>query len=81
MLPLLQQVLRLLDQFLPAAISRSWNRVCLGVSYSLLSRRCDVLIGLKERSDVQSLAPPEISMDSPVEGELERAPVEATTAC
>lgn len=45
-------------------------------THSLLSRLCDVLIGFEEGTDVQRLAAPDVAVDGPVEGELERAAVE-----
>lgn len=35
-------------------------------------------VGLKKLADIHRLATPKISVDSPVEGKLEGAPVEAT---
>jgi hypothetical protein len=48
-----------------------------GLSYSLLARLCDVFVGLKQPANVHGLAAPEVSVDGPVEGELQGAPVEA----
>ena len=45
-----------------------------------MSRLLDVSLGLKQLADVESLASPEISVDAPVEGELEGPPVEASAA-
>lgn len=49
-----------------------------GAPYLLLPRLCDVLLGFEEGSDVHGLAPPEVSMDGPVERKFEGAPVERT---
>lgn len=38
---------------------------------SLLSRLADVAVGFEERADVQGLAAPEVTVDGPVEGQLE----------
>jgi hypothetical protein len=48
------------------------------VLYPLLSRLCDVLVRFKERPYVHRLSAPEISVDGPVEGELEGAAVEVS---
>lgn len=56
--------------------SRCVLHISSGVSYSLLSRLRDVLVGFEERSDVHRLASPLISVNRPVEGELEGAFVE-----
>lgn len=39
--------------------------------YPLLARFRDVLLGLKKLADIQGLAPPEVPVDTPVEGELQ----------
>ena len=43
----------------------------MGYAYSLLPRLCDVLIRFEERSDVQCLTAPKVSVDSPVKCELQ----------
>lgn len=45
-----------------------------------LSRVGDVPLGLEEFADVEGLSAPEVSVDAPVEGELQRLPVEAAGA-
>jgi hypothetical protein len=45
-----------------------------------LSRLGNISLGLEQLADVQSLAAPEVSVDAPVEGELEGPPVEASAA-
>jgi hypothetical protein len=47
-------------------------------THPLLSRLCDVLVGLEQPAKIQSLPAPEVSVDAPVEGELQGAPVEAS---
>lgn len=42
-----------------------------------LTRLGNVSLSLEKLTDVQSLSAPEVSMDAPVEGELEGPPVEA----
>lgn len=46
-------------------------------THPLLSRLGDVPVGLEEPAQVQGLAAPEIAVDAPVEGELQRLPVKA----
>jgi hypothetical protein len=46
------------------------------VTYLLLPRVANVLVGLKKGSDINCLSPPDMSVDSPVQGELQRTPVE-----
>lgn len=46
------------------------------MTYPLLSGLGDVPVGFKEGANVDSLAAPEVSMDRPVESELQGAPVE-----
>lgn len=46
------------------------------MTYPLLSRLGDVPVGFEKRADVDGLAAPEVSMNSPVEGKLQGAPVE-----
>lgn len=46
-----------------------------GSAYPLLSRLCDVLVRFEEAADVHGLAAPDIAVDRPVEGKLERAAV------
>ena len=46
------------------------------LTHSLLSRFDDILVGLEERADVQGLTAPELTLDGPVEGELQTAAVE-----
>lgn len=36
-----------------------------------MSRLADVAVGFEERADVQGLAAPEMTVDGPVEGQLE----------
>lgn len=50
--------------------------ICRDVTYPLLSRLGDVPVGFEERANVYGLAAPEVSMNSPVEGKLQGAPVE-----
>lgn len=45
-----------------------------------LTRLGNVSLSLEKLTDVQSLSAPEVSMDAPVEGELEGPPVEASAA-
>jgi hypothetical protein len=42
------------------------------------ARLLDVLVGFEEGAEVHGLAAPEVSVDGPVEGELQRAPVKAS---
>lgn len=54
----------------------------VGVGYRthpLLPRLGDVFVGLEQSANVKGLSAPEIAVDAPVEGELERPPVEAPT--
>lgn len=60
-----------------SALGNCWN----GLPYPPPARLCDVPVGLEQPSDVHGLSSPEIPVDSPVEGELERAPVQATGLC
>lgn len=46
------------------------------VTYLLLPGVANVLIGLEKGSDINCLSPPDMSVDSPVQGELQRTPVE-----
>lgn len=46
------------------------------VTYPLLSGLGDVPVGFKEGANVDGLAAPKVSMDRPVESELQGAPVE-----
>jgi hypothetical protein len=41
------------------------------LSYPLHARLGDVLVGLEQRAKIHGLAPPEIAVDGPVEGELQ----------
>ena len=50
--------------------------VFLVLTYGLLSGLCDVLVRFEERSDVHGLSAPDVSVDGPVEGELEGTAVE-----
>lgn len=56
--------------------------VCWGLSktHHLLSRLCNVLVRLKEPSDVQGLSAPEVPVYGPVKRELEGPPVEASAS-
>lgn len=56
--------------------------VCGGdrATHPLLSRLCDVPVGLEQVAQVDCLAAPEVAVDAPVEGELEGPPVEASAA-
>ena len=47
-------------------------------AYSLLSRLRDVLVRFEEGADVDRLPAPEVSVDGPVEGELQGAAVEVS---
>lgn len=47
------------------------------LTYPLLSWLSGVLVGFKEGTDVESLSAPEVSVDGPVKGELQRTAVEA----
>jgi hypothetical protein len=49
-----------------------------GQTHPLLSRLCNVLVGFKQSAQIQSLSAPEVSVDGPVEGQLEGPPVEAS---
>lgn len=44
-------------------------------SYFLLSRLANVLVRFEESADVHGLSAPDVSVDGPVEGELEGAAV------
>lgn len=46
-----------------------------GRAHSLLSRLANVAVGFEERTDVHGLTAPEVSVDGPIEGQLERATV------
>jgi hypothetical protein len=46
------------------------------VAYLLLARITDILVGIEEGADVDGLAAPDGSLDSPVQGQLQGAPVE-----
>lgn len=48
-----------------------WHAVRVMRTYPLLSRVLNVFIGLEERPDVHRLAPPKVSMNSPVERKLQ----------
>jgi len=77
-LPLLQYALRLLNERLSqqSALSTPHLVVCCICAYSLLPWLGDVLVRLEEGADVDSLPAPEVSVDGPVEGELQGAAVE-----
>jgi hypothetical protein len=45
------------------------------VAYLLLARITDILVGIEEGADVDGLAAPDGSLDSPVQGQLQGAPV------
>ena len=45
------------------------------MTYSLLSRLRDMLVGIKKRSNVHGLAPPDVAMDCPIQGELEASAI------
>jgi hypothetical protein len=45
-------------------------------SYLLLARIADVLVGLEQRADVDSLSAPHRPVDGPVEGQLQGAPIQ-----
>lgn len=47
----------------------------MDVTHSLLPGLADVCVGLEERTDVESLAAPEVAVDRPVKGQLERPAV------
>ena len=51
-----------------------------GETHPHLSRVGDVPLGLEEFADVEGLSAPEVSVNAPVEGELQRLPVEAAAA-
>ena len=42
----------------------------------MLSGLCDVLVGLEKSANVHGLATPDVTVDGPVEGELQGAAVE-----
>lgn len=44
--------------------------------YLLLARIADVLVGLEQRADVDSLSAPHRPVDGPVEGQLQGAPIQ-----
>lgn len=50
------------------------------MSYPLLSRLRDVLVGFEEAANVECLAAPEVAIHGPVEGEFERAAVEGAVS-
>ena len=51
-------------------------------THSLLSRLRDMFVSIEERSNVHGLAPPDIAMDCPVQGELEASAIErAVSRC
>ena len=84
-LPLVQDLLRLGDELLrrhQSPYSQHYQPRCpCTCSYSLLSRLGDVLVRFEEGANVDSLATPEVSVDSPVEGKLQGAAVKVTCAC
>lgn len=47
-----------------------------GVAYLLLARIADVLVGFEKGSDIDRLSTPDLSVDSPVKRQFQRAPVE-----
>lgn len=49
--------------------------------YPLPARLGHVLVGFEQRANVHGLAPPEVPVNSPVEGELERAAVKPPGHC
>ena len=48
----------------------------MGIAYSLLPRLCDMLVRFEERSDVQCLAAPKVTMYGPVQRQLQGAAVQ-----
>ena len=46
-------------------------------THPLLSRLCDVPVGLEQVAQVDCLAAPEVAVDAPVERKLQRPPVKA----
>lgn len=56
---------------------RWWYVVGGGQTHPLLSRLCDVPVRLEKTAEVDCLAAPEVSVDAPVERELQRLPVKA----
>jgi hypothetical protein len=85
-LPLLKQRFRLFDQLLVGKRQPGerllqpsrWECAAWHGTHPLLSRLCDIPVGLEQTTKVQRLSAPKVSVDAPVEGELEGAPVEAS---
>lgn len=79
-LPFRQQFLCLSQKFLQrlgsAVVARLICDVCRGITHSLLSGVRHRSVGLEQRADIQSLASPEVAMNSPVESQLQRTPVQ-----
>ena len=46
-------------------------------THPLLSRLCDIPVGLEQIAQVDCLAAPEVAVDAPVERKLQRPPVKA----
>lgn len=46
------------------------------IMYLLLAGVAHVFVGLKQRSDVNGLSPPDLALNSPVKGQLQRPPIE-----
>lgn len=64
------------------AVSDAVSRVeQVRVVYPLPARLGDGLVGFEERADVHGLATPQIAVDGPVEGELQRAAVKPPGRC
>jgi hypothetical protein len=55
-----------------------WASMCR--THSLLSRLCDVPLGLEKTPNIQGLSAPEVAVDAPVESKLEGPPVEASAS-
>lgn len=86
MLPFLEQRFCLFDQILTrcqcviAAVDIVRCELEVGKTYPLLSWLSDVLVCLEQAPNVQRLATPEVSVDAPVEGELEGPPIKASAS-
>lgn len=73
MFPFLQELLCLLEQYLavPSTCqSRRRQPIEKELPHLLLPRVTDILVRIEQRSNVHGLAAPELSLDSPVEGQL-----------
>ena len=55
-------------------LARQWGLKNM-MPYPLFPRVCDVPVGFEEGSDVEGLASPQVTVDGPVEGQLQGAPI------